>query len=78
MDCDVLLVHCRPEEAIPLEIGLNGLARGTVLALVSLVSVWGRNWCYSCGKVERVEIGEIVEIANLHAVFMHVAEKMVG
>jgi hypothetical protein len=30
------------------------------------------------GKVERVEIGEIVEIANTHAVFMHVGQKMVG
>jgi hypothetical protein len=28
--------------------------------------------------VERVEAGEIVEIANMHAVFMQVAEKMVG
>jgi hypothetical protein len=45
-------------------------------ALVSLVSVWGRNWCYLCGRIERVETGEIVEIANIHAVFMHVAEKM--
>jgi len=43
-----------------------------------LVAVWGRNWCYSCGKVERVEIGETVEIVNIHAVFMHVAEKTVG
>jgi hypothetical protein len=31
-----------------------------------------------CEKVERVETGEIVEIANVHALFMHVAEKMVG
>jgi len=48
------------------------------VALVSLVSVSARNWCYSCEKVETVEKGEIVEIANLHAVFVHVAEKMVA
>jgi hypothetical protein len=45
---------------------------------VSLVSVLGGNWCYLCGTVERVEKGEIVEIASIHAVFMHVAENMVG
>ena len=49
-----------------------------ILALVSLVSVSARNWCYSCGTVERVAECEIVEIANVHAVFVHVAEKMVG
>jgi hypothetical protein len=27
---------------------------------------------------EAVETGEIIEIANIHAVFMHIAEKMVG
>jgi hypothetical protein len=27
---------------------------------------------------EAVEIGEMVEVANIHAIFMHVAEKMVG
>ncbi len=48
------------------------------MALVSLVSVSARNWCYSCGRIERVETGEIIEIANIHAVFMHVAEKVVG
>ena len=46
--------------------------------LVSLVSASGRNWCYLCGTVEGVEKGEIVEIANIHAVLVHVAEKMVG
>jgi len=46
-------------------------------SLVSLVSVLGRNWCYICGTVERVEECEIVEIANVHADFVHVAEKMV-
>ncbi len=35
----------RPEEATPLEIRLNGLAGEAVLALVSLVSVLGGNWC---------------------------------
>ena len=48
------------------------------LGLVSLVSAWGRNWRYLCGRIERVETGETVEIAKIHAVFMHVAEKMVG
>jgi hypothetical protein len=47
-------------------------------ALVSLVSVSARNWCYSCGTVERVEEGEIIQIANVDAVFAHIAEKMVG
>jgi hypothetical protein len=45
---------------------------------VSLVSVWGRNWRYLCGRIERVETGEIVEIGNIHAVSLHVDEKMVG
>jgi len=48
------------------------------VGLVSLVSVPAQNWFYSCGTVERVETGEIVEIANIHAGFMHVAENMVG
>ena len=46
--------------------------------LVSLVSVSGRNWCYLCGGIERVETGETVEIASIDAVCMQVAEKMVG
>jgi hypothetical protein len=46
-------------------------------SLVSLVSAWGRNWCYLCGTVEGVEMDETVEIANIHAVFLHVAENMV-
>jgi len=46
--------------------------------LVSLVSAWSRNWRYLCGRIERVETGEIVESANIHAVFMHVAKNMVG
>jgi len=48
------------------------------VALVSLVSVRGRNWCYSCGTVEGVEEGEILEIASIDAGFVHLAEKMVG
>ena len=48
------------------------------LSLVSLVSDSTRNWCYSCGTIEKVETGESVEIANIHAVLMHLAEKMVG
>ncbi len=46
--------------------------------LVSLVSVSGRNWCYLCGRIERVETGETVEIASIDAVLMHVAENMLG
>jgi hypothetical protein len=49
-----------------------------VLALVSLVSVWGRNWCYLCGTVERVKEGETAEIPNVYAAFMQVAENMLG
>jgi len=51
---------------------------GSGQALVSLVSVWVPEIGYLCGRVERVAKGEIVEIANTDAVFMHVAEKMVG
>src|ERR1700730_13755199 len=47
-------------------------------SLVSLVSAWRRNWHYLCGRIERVETGELVETANIHAVFMHVAENMAG
>ena len=47
------------------------------IALVSLVSVYVGNWCYLCGTVERVEKGETLESANIHAVFMHVDEKVV-
>jgi hypothetical protein len=36
----------------------------------------GGNWCYSCGRVERVEKGDTVEIANTHAGFVHVAENI--
>jgi len=45
---------------------------------VSLVSVEARNWFYSCGTIEKVAAVEIVEIANVHGVFMQVGEKMVG
>ena len=48
------------------------------LALVSLVSVWGGNWCYLCERVECVAKSEIVEIVSIHAVLMHVAENMLG
>ena len=51
---------------------------GIKFDLVSLVSVRGRNWFYLCGRVESIETGEIAEIANLGAVFMYVADKMVG
>ncbi len=46
------------------------------VVLVSLVSVSARNWCYSCGRIEGVEKGEIIEIANIHAGSMQVAENM--
>jgi hypothetical protein len=52
--------------------------RHVVINLVSLVSVWGRNWCYSSGTVERLEEGSVVEIDSIHAVFTHVAENMIG
>jgi hypothetical protein len=42
------------------------------------VSVLGGNSCYSCGTVEGVETSDIIEISNIDAVFVHVAEKMVG
>jgi len=45
---------------------------------VSLVSVWRGNWCYLCGTVETVAADEKLEIANIYALFMHVAEKVVG
>ena len=45
---------------------------------MSLVSVCGRNWCYSCGGIERVERIEIVELASIDAVSMHIAENMAG
>jgi hypothetical protein len=48
------------------------------VCLVSLVSVLGRNSCYSCGTIEKDAVVEIVEIANIHAIFMHVAENIVG
>ncbi len=75
-------------EAMSSRFGPGGLAKSRVrsrmggseleTSLVSLVSAWGRNWCYSCGTVEGVETGETVEIATVHAGFMHVAENMVG
>jgi hypothetical protein len=49
-----------------------------VFCLVSLVSAWGRNWRYLCGRIETVETGEIVEIGNIHAVFAHIAENKVA
>ena len=57
---------------------LEGQGCEVVMALVSLVSVSARNWCYLCERFERVEKGETVEIANVHAVFMQVAENMIG
>jgi hypothetical protein len=55
-------------------IGLPKATRG----LVSLVSAWGRNWHYLCGRIEKVETGDIVEIGNIHTVFAHLAENMIG
>jgi len=54
------------------------MRRSPCFCLVSLVSAWARNWRYLCGRIERVETGEIAEIANIHAGFMHVAENIVG
>ena len=75
-------------EAMSSSFGPGGLAESGVRSsiggseletdLVSLVSVWGRNWCYLCGTVERVAECEIVEIANVHADFMQVTENAVG
>jgi hypothetical protein len=45
---------------------------------VSLVSVSARKWCYSYERIERVAKGEIIEIANIHAGFSHLAENMLG
>jgi hypothetical protein len=46
--------------------------------LVSLVSVWPRNWTQTVETREAVEQGEIAEVANNDADFMHVAKNMVG
>ena len=54
------------------------MRRAPGVCLVSLVSVLARNWCYLCERIERVEKGETVEIANVHAGVMHVAENMLG
>ena len=59
-------------------VGSVGCVALPVFCLVSLVSVLARNWCYLCERIERVEKGETVEIANVHAVVMQVAENMVG
>ena len=59
-------------------VGSVGCVALPVFCLVSLVSVWDRNWCYLCGRIETIEECEIIEIASIHAVFMHVAENMVG
>jgi len=40
------------------------------------VSVSARNWTQTAEKGEGVEKGEIVEIVNADAVFVHVAENM--
>ncbi len=58
--------------------GSEGCVALPVFCLVSLVSVSARNWCYSCGRVEGVEKGAIVEIASIDAVFMQVSENMLG
>ena len=58
--------------------GKCGMRRTPGVFLVSLVSVSARNWCYLCERIERVEKGETVEIANVHAGVMHVAENMLG
>jgi hypothetical protein len=42
------------------------------------MSAWGGNWAQTADMREAVEKGETVEIANIHADFMQVAERMVG
>jgi hypothetical protein len=42
------------------------------------VSVWGENWTQTAEIVEGVEKSGIIEIANIHAVFVQVAENMIG
>src|SRR5260370_8382763 len=59
-------------------VGSVGRIAPLVFCLVSLVSVWGENWCYSCGIVEGVETVETVGIASIDAVFMQVAENTLG
>ncbi len=66
--------------SVPTRCGLNAktLMMPGFGLLVSLVSVLGGNWCYLCGTVERVAECETVEITNVYAVFMHVAENMIA
>jgi hypothetical protein len=45
--------------------------------MFALVSASARNWCYLCETVERVAERETVEIANIHAGFLDVAENVV-
>jgi ABC-type enterobactin transport system permease subunit len=48
------------------------------VVLVPLVFVHARNLVQTVEMGEAVETGETVEIANIHAVLMHIAEKTVG
>ncbi len=56
----------------------NGRLIWDQASLVSLVSVWARNWCYSCETVELVAECDSVELVNIHAGFMQVGENMLG
>jgi hypothetical protein len=57
---------------------LVGNTFAAAFRLVSLVSVWARNWTRTVELGEAVEKGEIIEIASIHAVVTHVAENMAG
>jgi hypothetical protein len=59
---------------IPL--GSVGCVALPVFCLVSLSL--GPKLMHLCGSIETMEECEIIEIASIHAVFMHVAENMVG
>jgi hypothetical protein len=43
-----------------------------------VVSVWSETWTQTFAMGEAVETGEIVKIANIHAVSTHVAENVIG
>jgi hypothetical protein len=45
--------------------------------MFALVSASARIWCYLCETVERVAECDMVEIANIHAGFLDVAENVV-
>lgn len=58
-------------------VGSVGCVALPAFCLVSLVSAWSENWTQTAENIETIEIVERVEIANVHAVFMHLAENMI-